>query len=158
MRSLAKASNLDEFDYLVSIHETVRQVGFTLYSEQVLGVDPTCRLLLAPTIRVDEVVAVSNLMSPDDTEFQRIPVGSELVALNEIFPFLLLVCGREGVTGLFQEIPDNTTNLARRLLEICPHYGNDLQAGHGKPWEKTDDLTAVQRDLEDSHCFHFSWD
>jgi hypothetical protein len=158
IRSLAEANESGDIEYLVSLNESSRQAGFTLFCERGLEVAKTVRLLLAPSIRIDEVIAVSNLMSPDDALFQRIVVGTQLARLNEAYPFLLLECGRDGVTGQFRQIPEKTTELASRLLEICPHYGSDLQAGHGKPWENVDDVTAVQNELEASQCFHFTWD
>ena len=148
----------DEVDYPASLHKDHLQIGYTLFSERIPGAGRMARLLLAPSMRIEDIVAVSSLMSPDHAAFDRIPVGTGLAALNETCRFLSLACLRGGVTGMFQQVPEDTTDPTRRLLEICPHYGTGLQASHGKPWENADDVTAVQNELNDSDCFHFSWD
>ncbi|MEZ6040889.1 MAG: hypothetical protein R3C20_10305 [Planctomycetaceae bacterium] len=159
IRALAKANHFeDDIEYLASMHELSLKAGFTLFCERGLDIAKVVRLLLAPTIRIEEVVAASNLLPLDDTVFERVVIGTALSKLNDDYPFQLLECGRDGVSGQFRQTPEDTFKLAGRLLEICPHYGSDLQAGHGRPWENVDDVTAVRKELEASQGFHFSWD
>ncbi|QDU63315.1 Ankyrin repeat protein [Planctomycetes bacterium Pan216] len=157
VKSLAE-KNLGMEEWLIKLHDLAFEGGATLFCEKGLTVSSKIRLLLAPTKSVLDVVAVSNLLSPDEPGCERVDIGRQLEKLYVELPYRILECGRDGVLGDIRAMPDDLEGLAKRLLDICPHYGQTLQAGNGKPWEKVDDVTAVKNDLTESRGFFLTWD
>ncbi len=158
LASLAEKAQSDIVTYFSRMIDHGRAAGVSIFCEKDFDLSKNVRVLVAPSTSLIDVVAVSNLMSPDDTTFTRMEVAASLPALNDAYPFRILECGRNGILGVFVQAPDDPGKVAKRLLEICPHYGSDLAAGRPDPWVEIDELQVVEDDVRDSGGFFLSWD
>ncbi|MEM7478782.1 MAG: hypothetical protein AAF483_27680, partial [Planctomycetota bacterium] len=160
LQELANRESLSVREYMVLVHDTMHNSGVTLFADQNLFAADDVRLILAPSTKLTEIVAATNVDDSHQESAQELALGLE--ELQREFPFRVLECGQEGIWGdLIEKVDpqhayDYYLPLANRLLDVHPQYADQLKALHCRPLE-ADDQYLVQSEVAETGGFYLGW-
>lgn len=167
VRKLAAAAGQSEAAWLADRNREAMAAGFSLFAADPVEEKTRIELCLAPTKQVRDVVAISRLLTDEiASPVERMAHADILDALAADYPFALVSCGRWGVFGVPDPLPEDTAHLAGRLFDICGELLGHYQSEHNRarkilppaPYPSRDEvLPALAADLKTEGVFWLPW-
>lgn len=135
VRALARDASKSEALWLSGLNIEAASAGGSLFAADPIEEKAKIELCLAPTTTKRHVLTISQLLTGEITSAaERMEHADLLDALARDYPFTLVSCGRWGVFGKPDFLPDDTSALASRLFDICgellEHYRSEYNHKH----------------------------